>query len=250
LIIESVIEESEVKSELFQKLDRIVKPSCILATNSSSILPSELCENVQRKNRIIGLHFFYPIAFKSIVELVASEFTDEISIEKAKLFLNDIKRFYIEQCEQSAFVLNKMLLELQLISFGFVKEIGIGYKQLDSIAKSIIPEFGLFEMMDHVGHNTMYNAIMNYSKTDPDKKRYKPLLKELRHRQSLLDNKVSYLFYDSEFEIKEITPEIEIYIQKTLKNTAENYIKKYSEVYQLNIFNLKKAVEEFCGIML
>jgi 3-hydroxyacyl-CoA dehydrogenase len=184
------------------------------------------------------------------VELVASEFTDEISIEKAKLFLNDIKRFYIEQCEQSAFVLNKMLLELQLISFGFVKEIGIGYKQLDSIAKSIIPEFGLFEMMDHVGHNTMYNAIMNYSKTDSDKKRYKPLLKELRHRQSLLDNKVSYLFYDSEFEIKEITPEIEIYIQKTLKNTAENYIKKYSEVYQLNIFNLKKAVEEFCGIML
>jgi len=250
LILESVIEEFDVKSELFHSLDRIVKPSCILASNSSSILPSELCENVQRKNRVLGMHFFYPIAFKNVVEIVASEFTDEISLEKAKLFLNEIKRFYIEQEEQSAFVLNKLLLEIQIKAFGFVKEIGIGYKQVDIIAKDIVTEFGLFEMMDHVGHNTMYNAIMNYSKTDPYKKRYEPLLKELRHRQSLLKSKVSYLFYDSEFEIKEISPEIENYIQKTLKETAENYIKKYSDDYQLNIFNLKKAVEEFCGILL
>lgn len=250
LILESVIEEFDIKSEIFQELDRIVKPSCTLASNSSSILPSELCENVQRKNRILGLHFFYPIAFKNVVELISSEYTDEISIEKIKLFLDDIKRFYIEQEEQSAFVLNKIVLQLQLVAFGFIKEIGIGYKQIDSIAKNLVSEFGLFEMMDQVGHNTMYNAIMNYSKTDPDKRRYDSLLKELRHRQSLSDKKVSYLFYDSELEIKEVTAEMEKYIHETLKATAEKYLKEYSENFKINLFSLKKALEEFCGIML
>jgi 3-hydroxybutyryl-CoA dehydrogenase len=250
LILESVIEEFDIKSRLFQELDRIVKPSCILASNSSSILPSELCENVQRKNRILGLHFFYPIAFKNVVELISSEFTDEISIEKARLFLDDIKRFYIEQQEQSAFVLNKILLQLQLVAFGFIKEIGIGYKQIDSIAKNIVSEFGLFEMMDQVGHNTMYNAIMNYSKVDPDKKRYEPLLKELRSRQTLAEKETTHLFYDSELEINEISAEIEKYIQETLKITAEKYLKEYSEDFKINFFSLKKALEEFCGIAL
>ncbi len=250
LIIESVIEEFDIKSRLFQELDKLVKPSCVLASNSSSILPSDLCENVQRKNRVLGLHFFYPIAFKNVVEIVASEFTDEISIEKARLFLDDIKRFYIEQQEQSAFALNKILLQLQLTAFGFVNEIGIGYKQIDEIAKVIIPEFGLFEMMDQVGHNTMYNAIMNYSKVDPNKKRYELLLKELRSRQSLSKTKSTHLFYDSELEINEISAEMEKYIQETLKETAEKYIQEYSEDFQINLFSLKKALEEFCGILL
>ncbi len=250
LILESVIEELDIKLEIFQELDRIVKPSCILASNSSSILPSELCENVQRKNRILGLHFFYPIAFKNVVELISSDYTDEISIEKAKLFLDDIKRFYIEQQEQSAYVLNRILLQLQLVAFGFIKEIGLGYKQIDIIAKKIVTEFGLFEMMDQVGHNTMHNAVMNYSKKDPDKRRYEPLLKELRHRQSLSENKTSYLFYDYEKEIFEVSSEMVNYIQETLKFTAKKYIKEYSEEYQINIFNLNKGLEEFCGIML
>jgi len=250
LILESVIEEFDIKSELFKELDRIVKPSCVLASNSSSILPSELCQDVQRKNRVLGLHFFYPIAFKNVVELISSEYTDEISIEKARLFLKDIKRFYIEQQEQSAFALNKILLQIQLVAFGFVKEIGIGYKQIDLIAKEIVTEFGLFEMMDKVGHNTMYNAIMNYSKVDSDKKRYEPLLIELRSRQTLAQKESTHLFYDSELEINEISAEMEKYIQETIKKTAEKFIKEYSEYFQINLFSLKKALEEFCGVML
>ncbi len=249
LILESVIEELDVKSELFHELDKIIKPSCVLASNSSSILPSELCENVQRKNRILGLHFFYPLAFKNVVEIISSEYTDEISLEKAKLFLDDIKRFYIEQKEQSAFILNRILLQLQLVAFGFIKEIGLKYSQLDTIAKKTVTEFGLFEMMDQVGHNTMHNAIMNYSRKDPDKRKYEPLLKELQHR-TLSEKKSTYKFYDSETEMFEVSGEMENYIQETLRFMANKYIKEYSENYQINLFSLKKALVEFCGIML
>ncbi len=250
LIIESVIEEPEIKSVLFQKLDEIVKPSCILASNSSSILPSELSENAQRKNRILGLHFFYPIAFKNVVELISSEFTDDISLEKAKFFLNDIKRFYIEQNECNAFVINRILLQIQIVALELLKETGIGFKQFDDIARKLIPEFGLFEMMDHVGHNTMYNAIMNYSRMDSDKKKYEPLLNELKRRYPDSGKDTSNLFYDTDSEVLDVPEKTEHEIISKLKETADKYLKKYSEDSQINLFNLKKGMEEFCGIIL
>ena len=250
LIIESVIEELEVKSALFQKLDKIVKPSCVLATNSSSILPSELSESVQIKNRIIGLHFFYPIAFKNVVELISSDYTDEITLEKAKNFLNSSKRFYIVQNEHDAFILNRLLLQIQITAFSLMKDNDLGFVQIDDIAKQFVTEFGLFEMMDNVGHNTMYNAILNYSRMDSDKKKYGPLLKELKSRHNISDNATSNLFYDNDSKVKVISKSKEQEIIAILKGTANEYLNKYSEDYQINLYNLKKGLEEFCGIML
>ncbi|MFC2096551.1 3-hydroxyacyl-CoA dehydrogenase family protein [Bacteroidota bacterium] len=249
LVIESVIEERDVKTELFKKLDVIAKPSCVLVSNSSSILPSELCENVQRRNRVLGLHFFYPIAFKNVVEIISSEYTDEISAEKMRLFLDDIKRFYIEQEETEAFILNRILLQLQVITFNIVKEKGINFKQLDEIAKEVIPDFGLFEMMDNVGHNTMYNAILNYSRMDEDKRKYNPLLDELKKRYPNSDETEHLSFYESELKEGIITEDLSTEIKERLQSTVNELLDKYSKKYNINIFNLKKGLEEYCGIM-
>lgn len=250
LVIESVVEELEIKSELFHKLDSIIKPSCILASNSSSILPSELTERVQRKNRVLGLHFFYPIAFKNVVELISSEYTDEISVEKIKYFLKDIKRFYIEQNEKNAFLLNKFLLQIQLVAYDLLHHYKLGFKQFDNISKQLIPEFGLFEMMDHVGHNTMYNAILNYSRKDSEKKKYESLLSELKSRHPSSEQKTGNLFYDSNIETQEISIKQQNDIIGILKDTSENLLKNYSAESQINLFTLKKGLEEYCGIML
>jgi 3-hydroxyacyl-CoA dehydrogenase len=127
-----------------------------------------------------------------------------------------------------------------------MKEMGLGYKQFDDIVRQLIPDFGLFEMMDHVGHNTMYNAIMNYSRMDSDKKKYELLLSELRKSNLVSGN----LFYDLETEIKTITKETELAIVDKLKKIANKYLIKYSEEYQINLFNLKKGIEELSGIIL
>ncbi len=250
LIIESVIEERDVKTELFEKLDALVKPSCVLATNSSSILPSELSENVERKNRILGLHFFYPIAFKNVVEIIASNYTDELSIEKMKLFLDEIKRFYILQNENDAFILNRFLLQIQIKALEIVQQKGIGFKQLDQVSKNIIPEFGLFEVMDSVGHNTMYNAILNYSRMDEDKSKYKAILKELKMRYPKSGSLEHSLFYDSDMKEGIIEGDLLVEVEETIKQNAQYYFEEYSKKYELNIFNLKKGLEEFCGLQL
>jgi len=250
LIIESVIESIDVKQQIFQQLDTIAKPSCVLASNSSSILPSEIAENSKHKNRIMGLHFFYPIAFKNVVEIVSSEDTDEISLEKIRLFLNQIKRFYLEQNERNAFILNRFLLQLQIKAYDLLKDKSLGFKQFDNVSKQLIPEFGLFEVMDHVGHNTMYQAILNYSRVDHDKRKYEPLLEELQTRKTGADKNLKKLFYEDDFENTDVDENIKSEILKQLKNTAEEHMNRFTKDYELNPYNLKKGMEEFCGLQL
>lgn len=249
LIIESVIEDRDVKQELFKKLDKLVKTSCILATNSSSILPSELTE-VNRPNRILGLHFFFPIPFKNIVELISSELTDEITIQKARIFLQEIKRFFIEQNNKSAFLLNRFLLQLQIDAYELTKKYNISFQQMDELSKKFIPEFGLFEVMDHVGHYTMCNAVLNYSKLEEDKKRYEPLLSELQGRVNTSENRDKHLFYDDQKEPIDISEETARNLVNTLKDLATFYYKDFIHRYELNPYTFKKALEEFCGIVI
>lgn len=249
LIVESVIEDREVKQELFKKLDQLVKPSCILATNSSSVLPSELSD-VKRPNRILALHFFFPVAFKNIVELISSQLTDEITIEKTRIFLKEIKRFFIEQNENNAFILNRFLLQLQIKAYDLTKKYDLAFNQMDEMSKELIPEFGLFEVMDHVGHHTMFNAVMNYSRMDIDKKKYEPLLNELQSRTKKTGTQTSHLFYDEKKEWAVISQITKQQILDTLSETAKSYYKQLLNDYKLNPYHLNKALEEYCGIVL
>jgi len=246
LIIESIIEDLGAKTELFEKLNQIVKPSCILASNTSSIPIHEFSQEISGKSRVVGLHFFYPIAFKNIVEINYTDFTDEISKEKCRLFLDDIKRFYIELNSESAFIINRLLLEVQLKGTLLLKNFELGYKQFDSIAKNVITEFGLFEMMDHVGHNTMYAAIMNYSRMGEDKRKYEPLLNEIK---SATINSGYRLFYQREQIERYIDKNDEQKIISDLKAEIEDSLIYYSTVYKIDTNALRKGFDELCGII-
>ncbi len=249
LIIESVIEDQSVKAEIFRKLENIVKPSCLLVSNSSSILPSQYSQDLTRKNRVAGMHFFYPIAIKNITELVFSDDTDDLTRDCLRLFLETINRFYIEQDEKNAFILNRFLLEIQIKAFELQKKHQIAYKELDEIAKSIIPDFGLFEMMDQVGHYTMYNSILNYSLMDQDKQKYKPLLTELNNKMENKESKPVSFYNQNEFK-ETINKETQNIIQNILKDYAQEILVNYSNGFVINIYSFKKALNEFCGIML
>lgn len=250
LIIETVIEEQQVKNEIIKQLDLITKPSCIITSNSSSILPSQLGQEIKRKNRLAGIHFFYPLAFKNIIELIFSDSTDELTRESLRLFAGTIKKNYIEQSESNAFILNRFLLQIQIKAFEIVKEYKINYKQVDEIAKQVIPDFGLFEMMDQVGHNTMYNAVMNYSLMDSDKKKYEPIVNELLHRKHGLSGQGNYLFYNEAKHDVIISESIQKEILKKISEHTYFTFNQFSKEFQINSYALKKALHEFCGIIL
>jgi 3-hydroxybutyryl-CoA dehydrogenase len=248
LIIESVIEDQTIKTELFKTIETIVKPSCILVSNSSSIVPSIYSEELKRPTRIAGIHFFYPMAIKNITELIFSGQTDELTKESLRLFLESIKRFTIEQDEQNAFMLNRFLLEIQIKAYELHQSLTIDFKEIDEIAKRIIPDFGLFEVVDQVGHQTMYNSILNYSLMDVNKAKYQPLLAELNNRLTTKQNNQK-LFCDPDSQPENHDKRLHDEIYNTLKDHINETIKRYSVNFNLNIFTFSKALNEFCGII-
>ncbi len=84
LVIEAVIEDLEIKRELFGRLDALTGPSAILATNTSSLSVSSIAEGTTRPGRVLGMHFFNPVHIMKLVELVRHERTDSDVIEDAR----------------------------------------------------------------------------------------------------------------------------------------------------------------------
>lgn len=86
LVLEAVFEDKQVKTDLFKKLDKICSEKTILATNTSSFYVREFAEQISRKDRFVGLHYFYHPAKNRLLEVIPHEKTSQDTIEKSMLF--------------------------------------------------------------------------------------------------------------------------------------------------------------------
>jgi len=198
LIIEAISEKINIKQELFHHLDSIVNPDCIFASNSSSIVPSLLLNSAKRKDKTVGLHFFYPVSYRNIVEYIYTDSTSETTHEKVHYFLSEIKKFHLDLAEENAFILNKLFLNFQAEACRLYQE-GIDFKQIDDAVKEKIFPIGVFDFFDSVGIDTMLFAVNQYIIMHSDKKEfYQPLLTSLQslYNQGRLGIKTKAGFYD------------------------------------------------------
>lgn len=234
LILEAVTEDKTIKQQLFSKLLAIVTPECVLVSNSSSILAYDLglgCD-------IIGMHFFYPVSLKNIVELMVCQRTDPGKTEKAKQFLSAINRKYILLNKEGAFMLNRLFLDFQNEAFRQKVINNLSYREMDAIVKKYFFPAGVFGFFDNVGLDIMLASIINYSAFSSDPKPYRELIEELTllTSQGFLGQKTKRGFYSYEtpFLIQnepiEIGPAVEKRIYLKLKDcyfqTATTFVEK------------------------
>jgi 3-hydroxybutyryl-CoA dehydrogenase len=179
LVIEVIPEDREAKKKLFTILEHVVGPGCILASNSSSILPSELVPSEERKDKTAGLHFFYPISLKNVVELVITSETGSNTTETCEAFLKKIQRFYLVQDEESAFVLNRIYLEFQLEAWKIVEEGLLTVPSVDRLVRENISPAGIFDFFDSVGIDVILPAIRNYIRNYSGQSRFDSLIKKM-----------------------------------------------------------------------
>ena len=188
LIIETIREDMETKHHTFATLKTIIRPQAIVVSNSSSIIPSKLSLFFP----VAGMHFFYPVALKNIVELVLPEDFYPEKVSLLEHFLKSIRKTYFIQDEQNAFLLNRFLLSLQLKAFLFSVDQNVPLTAIDQVSQNLLPDFGLFGMMDHVGLSTMYYSIQNYATMEKEPGIFQPLLNRLKekilHQQPMVDN--------------------------------------------------------------
>ena len=112
LVIEAIVEDEEIKTQLFRDLDKIVTdPDAILASNTSSIPIMKLGVVTSRPEKVIGIHFFNPVPVLKLVELVPSIVTDPEVTEQARAFVQDtLGKEAIDCQDRAGFVVNSLLI--------------------------------------------------------------------------------------------------------------------------------------------
>jgi 3-hydroxybutyryl-CoA dehydrogenase len=187
LIIETITEHLESKQALFKKIEKYAKSEAILTSNSSSILPSLL----SKKNEIIGLHFFYPVVFQPMVEIISENIQSDVT-KSLMSFFQGLKFKTLLQNNKDAFLLNRILLFVQAEMFNFAKKHNIPLKQIDRITSQSAFSPGLFDIMDQVGADIILTSANNYFKNEQSTNFYNPLIdylqKTIQKKTNILDN--------------------------------------------------------------
>src|SRR5205823_7846471 len=109
-VIEAVFEEMSVKQQVFGELEEYVTAECVLATNTSSLSVSEMASKLQHPERVVGFHFFNPVAVLPLLEIVRGERTDEKSLATAFAVSKQLKKSSVLVKDAPAFVVNRLLL--------------------------------------------------------------------------------------------------------------------------------------------
>ncbi len=109
-VIEAVFEELEVKKTVFAELEKHVAPEAILATNTSSLSVSAMAGGLQHPERVVGFHFFNPVAVMPLLEIVKADKTDDPTLATAFALAKQLKKGPILTADATGFVVNRLLL--------------------------------------------------------------------------------------------------------------------------------------------
>ena len=150
VVIEAIIESKEAKQELFSQIESLLKPDTILATNTSSIPLDELSETLQQPDRLVGIHFFNPVAKMQLVEIVEGENTSQENKNKAAKFCRCIDRLPLPVKSSPGFLVNRILMPYLMEAVKLLEE-GVPAQVIDRAATDFGMPMGPILLADTVG---------------------------------------------------------------------------------------------------
>jgi 3-hydroxybutyryl-CoA dehydrogenase len=109
LVIESIVEDMSAKRDLFEHLDRIVKPEAIIATNTSTLAVVELAMTTERPDKVCGIHFFNPAPMMKLVEVIKPLTASDDTITTALEFVAACGKDAVEVADRAGFIVNALL---------------------------------------------------------------------------------------------------------------------------------------------
>jgi 3-hydroxyacyl-CoA dehydrogenase/enoyl-CoA hydratase/carnithine racemase len=121
-VIEAVFEEMSIKRQVFADLEKHVTASCVLATNTSSLSVTQMAADLDHPERVVGFHFFNPVAVLPLVEIVRGPATDDVILATAFDVAKSLKKKAVLVQDSAGFVVNRLLLRLMAEIFAAVDE--------------------------------------------------------------------------------------------------------------------------------
>ena len=157
LILEAIVENLDVKREVYKALDAICGPETIFCSNTSSLTITEMAAATRRPDRFAGLHFFNPVPVMRLVEVVRGLATSDETVAAVTAFARALGKEPVACQDNSGFIVNRLLVPY-LLDAVRAHEQGVGsLEDIDTGMKlGCAHPMGPFELLDYVGLDTVY----------------------------------------------------------------------------------------------
>ena len=179
VVIEAIFENLDAKRELYARLEPRMKPAAVLASNTSSIMLEELAAKLTNPARLVGLHFFNPVAQMPLVEIIRTDRTPAEMLQAAIAFSRRIDKLPLPCHSAPGFVVNRVLVPYLYEAMYAVQE-GIPLAVVDRAAIDFGMPMGPIELADVVGLDVCEHVgqivAAAFNKPAPDLKRLQDLL--------------------------------------------------------------------------
>ncbi|MER2111060.1 MAG: 3-hydroxyacyl-CoA dehydrogenase NAD-binding domain-containing protein [Solibacillus isronensis] len=177
LVIEAVLEDMALKIEVFQKLDQLCPPHTILATNTSTMSPTEIGAQTKRASQTIAMHFFNPVPRMKLVEVVRGLDTSDETYEKVKQAALQMNKEVVEVNEFPGFVTSRMNCLIGNEAMNMLMEGVASAEDIDKALKlGLNHPMGPLELADLVGLDSRLRNMQYLYETLGEKYRPCPLL--------------------------------------------------------------------------
>jgi 3-hydroxyacyl-CoA dehydrogenase/enoyl-CoA hydratase/3-hydroxybutyryl-CoA epimerase len=150
LVIEAIVEQREAKRELYRRLEAQMRPDAVLATNTSSLPLEQLADALERPGRLIGLHFFNPVAKMPLVEIVAGEASESSALDRGQALMAAVGKLPLRVKSGPGFLVNRLLMPYMLKAAKLFDG-GTPRETIDEAAKRFGMPMGPLELGDAVG---------------------------------------------------------------------------------------------------
>lgn len=168
VVIEAVIEKMELKREVFAKLDKLVRPDCVLATNTSSLSVTEMAAATEHPQRVVGLHFFNPVPKMPLVEVVRTAHSDDASLATAAGVASKIGKTPILVVDAPGFLVNRVLIPYLAEALMMATEGRHSIVTIDAAMKDWGMPMGPFELLDEIGLDVSAHVLRSLAEQTGD----------------------------------------------------------------------------------
>jgi len=175
IVIEAIVENLEAKRQLFARLDELTSPQTVLATNSSTMVVSEIAAGLAHPERCCNMHFFFPVLVMDLVEIVKGPQTSEATVEAALQLARRMGRTAVViRKEIDGFIVNRILHAASQEAYRLLDAGVASFEDIDTaVEKGLNWPMGPFRLGDFSGLDVTYNArLFRFQKTGDE--RYRP----------------------------------------------------------------------------
>jgi 3-hydroxyacyl-CoA dehydrogenase/enoyl-CoA hydratase/carnithine racemase len=168
LVIEAVFEEMSVKQQVFAEVEAVVSETCVLATNTSALSVTEMASKLEHPERVVGLHFFNPVAVLPLLEVVRAGQTDDATLATAFAVGKALKKSCVLVADAPAFVVNRLLTRFLGEVTASVEQgtpVAVADRALDPLGLPMTP----FELLTLVGPPVALHVAERMHEAFPDR---------------------------------------------------------------------------------